>query len=377
MRTVVGLAVLFAASMTVVGPASPTQARPEAAAATRGGVSTGVGGVRGAARAVGKGVAAGEPAGRRGSRTQPRGPGQAGADSSAAHGGTNGARSPGALPRAVTDAIVAEDGFYGGVDAPTDNEITLRYGRHGRQILDAYWRPSPRLRAGVVILHGGYWLRGDKSAWRRTARMLAARGFAAFSVDYRLSGVATWPAQRDDAAAALAFVKRNAARFDLDPERIVVLGSSSGGHLATMLGVYGDGGSRVAGVVAVSPVASPALAYAEGGAAQASKRQRLLRDATVQLLGCTPHQDPACDRRLEDSSAVHHVSAGDAPMFLVHSVRDFVPSRHSLLLAERLRQVGVPVDVRVVPGSAHGGKLLREPAMFESVVDWITRVTRT
>jgi acetyl esterase/lipase len=293
----------------------------------------------------------------------------------------------------------ATESFYGGFDAPAEREGTYQYGPHYLQQLDAYWATtrnaaapadligrarqvvrgrsgerSDGRRPGVLLLHGGYWMQGDKRAWRGVARQLNAHGYTAFSANYRLSGEARWPAQRDDALAALRYIRRNAEQFNLDPDRIIILGSSSGGHLATVLGTYGEGDDQVSGVVAISPAASPYQAYVDGRGDDVSAQRRRLRQATVQLVGCVPQTGaPVCWERLEASVAANHVTRGDARMFLAHSIGDFVPSRHSIELSERLKRAGVPVEVRILPGRAHGGDLLAEPALFERVLTWIDR----
>lgn len=305
----------------------------------------------------------------------------------------------GAVEPAVSAAAaqITSDGFYGGLDVPAEHESTYAYGPMWHQQLDAYWGTGTQKRPGVLLLHGGYWLRGDKGSWRDFGRQFAGRGYAAFSVNYRLSTEARWPAQRDDALAALDYIRRNAARFALDPDRIVVVGSSSGGQIAAMLGAYGEGAKRVDGVVAISPAASPYQAYVDGRAAGPTTigrtggpiaagaggkvsakvlgQRRRLSEATVRLVGCVPRSGaPTCWERLEESSAVNHVSSGDSPMYLVHSVGDFVPSLHSAELGQRLKAAGVPVEMRIMPGNAHGGRLMRQPVLFESMVDWIARV---
>lgn len=286
------------------------------------------------------------------------------------------ASAPDGTAEGGTEAM-ASDGLYGGVDLPFEREATFSYGPMYAQQLDAYWSSGKARRAGVVIFHGGYWMRGDKGAWRGLARLFAARGYAVFSANYRLAGEARWPAQRQDAMAALDYVKRNADRFNLDPDRIVAVGSSSGGQIAAMLGTYGEGRTRVAGVVAVSPAASPYQAYLDGAQPNVTGQRRKLRDATVRLVGCVPRVGaPVCWERLEETTAANHVSGGDAKMFLAHSTGDFVPSRHSIELGDRLKAAGIPVEVRILPGEDHGGDLLREPALFENILDWIGRAVQ-
>ncbi|WP_161602753.1 alpha/beta hydrolase [Thermomonospora catenispora] len=274
------------------------------------------------------------------------------------------------LPPAADDVVTARAVM---ITPEPPNTRTYSYGPAERQRLDAYWHDADRERPGVLIVHGGYWKSGDKSDWKYTARRLAARGYAVFVTNYRLIP-ARWPAQRTDVAAALEYVKRNARQWRLDPDRIVVLGSSAGGHLAAQLGTVGEGGRRVRGVVALSPVISLERAYRDGAAPGASQSRRKLRQAVRELLGCDPEApdaDPSCFERMEDAAPTSHAGPGDAPMLLLHSANEFVPALHGRMLASVLTAAGVKATVQVVPGRAHGGTLLRDPARFAAVARWI------
>jgi acetyl esterase/lipase len=265
------------------------------------------------------------------------------------------------------------------VTPPPPDTATYSYDEGSRQRLDAYWRTGGggAARPGVLILHGGYWMAGDKQTWKYTARKLTTRGYVVFSANYRLAPNSRWPSQRSDAEAALEYIRRNAHQWNLDPSRIVVLGSSAGGHLATQLGTYGEGAQGVRGVVALSPVVSPYQAYQDGGVAGADPARVKLRRAVRMLLGCMPGEgDPECRDRLEDASSISHAGSGDAPMLLLHSSKEFVPVPHSNGLAEALRAAGVPVTVRTVPGVAHGGELLNDERTRESVFAWIDSVAK-
>ncbi|MFI2613899.1 alpha/beta hydrolase [Streptomyces sp. NPDC018584] len=262
------------------------------------------------------------------------------------------------------------------------SETTYSYGSHDRQKLDAFWNASDSERPGIVILHGGYWY--EDSGWATWSRYFADKGMAVFSVDYRLNFDAPWPAQRNDALSAITWIKANAAKFDLDPERIVVLGSSAGGQIATSLATYGSGGDRIKGVVALSPVASPYRAWNDGNRDDSTAKERKVRDNATILARCFP--DPAdtdaslhasCWDTWKDMVVKNRASgADDAPMYLVHSEGDFVPVQHSLDL-EAAEEVGhgMPADrvtVETVTGSAaHGGGLLDTAGMPEKVLTWI------
>ena len=97
-------------------------------------------------------------------------------------------------------------------------------------------------RPAILAIHGGAWKSGDKGWGETFASELCPRGYVVFSVNYRLSSEPNgrWPAQIEDVQKALRFVRTNAARFRIDPERIASLGMSAGGHLATMVALRND-----------------------------------------------------------------------------------------------------------------------------------------
>jgi acetyl esterase/lipase len=265
------------------------------------------------------------------------------------------------------------------VTLPPLRKRTYSYGADKEQRLDAYWRaPAEGTRQpAVLLLHGGYWLQGDKSSWGRVAGRLAAQGYAVFAADYRLSGEAPWPAQRDDAEAALAFLKSHADHFTIDPDRVVVIGSSAGGQLASMLGTYGAGAQHVRGVVALSPVNSPYLGYLDGALPGAPASQVKLRQSVEQLIACTPREiDLFCWGRLEDAAPATHAGRGDAPMLIMHSTDEFVPAAHSTELVTALKSYGVAVTLKEQPGTAHAMSIIKDPAAWRTVVTWIDSIAK-
>jgi acetyl esterase/lipase len=261
------------------------------------------------------------------------------------------------------------------VSAPRPlHQATFAYGRDAAQRLDAYWTAgSGGRQAGILLLHGGYWLEGDKSTWRPVARRLVARGYAVFAANYRLSPQAPWPAQLTDATAALGYIQRHAGRFHLDPSRMVVIGSSAGGQLATMMGVAGTG--HIRGAVALSPVNAPYLAYVDGGRVGASAPRRKLRRAVAMLVRCVPAgiAAAACMNRI--AAATPQVTASAVPMLFLHSRGDFVPAVQSAVVRDALAATGVTVDLKIVPGVRHGAGLLRAHHVAAMVEDWIDAVT--
>lgn len=235
--------------------------------------------------------------------------------------------------------------------------------------LDVY-RPTagPKPAPVVVFLHGGGWVKGSRDEITRpgvsgtdVARGLTRRGYAVVTADYRLSKVAKWPAQLFDAKAAVRWVRANAARFQLDPQRIGVWGKSAGGQLAAMVGTTagdprfeGDEGttgvsSEVRAVIDwYGPADLPALAAGRDGKAHPSK----VADLTG-LFGCAPTDCPPDTLTL--ASPVHYAGARKPPPFLIqHGTADtLVPVQQSEELADALRKAGGFVELKTYPGASH------------------------
>ncbi len=89
----------------------------------------------------------------------------------------------------------------------------------------------------VVLVHGGGWRSGDRREFAPLAARLAARGFAAATIDYRLSGQALYPAAIDDVKQSILWLKEHAAQYGIDPGRVAVAGGSAGGQIASLVGV--------------------------------------------------------------------------------------------------------------------------------------------
>ena len=101
--------------------------------------------------------------------------------------------------------------------------------------------PSGQPRPAVVAIHGGSWSGGSMTSFRHDAQnavvRLAQRGLMVFAIDYRLArpGSPGWPGAIEDIREAVRWVRRHCREFDVETERIAVMGQSSGGHLASLL----------------------------------------------------------------------------------------------------------------------------------------------
>lgn len=89
----------------------------------------------------------------------------------------------------------------------------------------------------VVLIHGGGWSSGSRSHLVPMAQQLAAAGYVGVPLEYRLTPEAKYPASLQDIRAAVRWLRKHAAEYQIDPEKIALLGCSSGAHLATLIGV--------------------------------------------------------------------------------------------------------------------------------------------
>ena len=136
-------------------------------------------------------------------------------------------------------------------------KLNLTYANYGDRSLemDIYrpkgvWGELP----AIVCIHGGGWAKGNRTSHAKIAQALAARGYVAATISYRLSGEAPFPAAIQDCKAAVRFLRANAKELGIDPDKIGAIGLSAGGHLTALLasshGVYeleGKGGNPAYG----------------------------------------------------------------------------------------------------------------------------------
>jgi len=222
-------------------------------------------------------------------------------------------------------------------------------------LMDALVPPAAdKPRPMVVFIHGGGWRAGDKSSGKLYLEALGAAGFVAFSIDYRLTQEAEFPAQIHDCKAAIRFVRKHAKEFGGNPGEIGVIGASAGGHLAALLGTSG-GVPRLEGSEGETGVSSTVQAVSDWyGPADFTQIQDLPESTAsmvTALLGGMPSKVPTT---AADASPVTFVDAKDPPFQIIHGTEDpTVPFSQSIELRDVLAHQGVPVELIQVPGGGH------------------------
>lgn len=122
------------------------------------------------------------------------------------------------------------------------NQPGLVYAEHdGAKLVGDLYLPKGRAKAPVLVaIHGGGWQVGSRDFYRYWGLFLARSGYAVFAIEYRLGKDGVYPAAVYDAKAAVQFVRAKAAEYDLDPNRIGLVGDSAGAHLAALVALAGD-----------------------------------------------------------------------------------------------------------------------------------------
>jgi acetyl esterase/lipase len=200
-----------------------------------------------------------------------------------------------------------------------------------------------------VVVHGGGWDGGDRTQLADWNHRWAARGFAVAAISYRLAPRHRWPAQREDTRAALDWLKANADRLGLDAGRLVLVGRSAGGQIATAV-AYGANDPAIVGVVSFYAPQDMDFAWGVSREDDALNSVNLMR----QYLGGPPDTS---ERQALYASASAQLMAGPSapPTLLLHGRPDtLVWYRHSERMAARLREAGVPHYHLELPWATHG-----------------------
>lgn len=263
------------------------------------------------------------------------------------------------------------------------------------QTLDLYWPadgdgPFPV----IVAIHGGAFMGGDKRDAQLTPALAALeRGYAVASVNYRMSGEATFPALVYDVKAAVRWLRANAPRFLLDSARIAAWGGSAGGYLALMLGVsagipeledpaQGNAGQPCT-VQAVVDWFGPTdflkmdEQLAESGLAPAPAVAHSAANSPESLLlGRQITEIPDLVRRANPETYLH---TGAPPFLIQHGDRDdTVPYQQSVNFAAKARAILGPgqVALELLPGARHADPAFATPDNLKKVLDFLDQTLR-
>jgi acetyl esterase/lipase len=224
-------------------------------------------------------------------------------------------------------------------------------------------------RPAAILIHGGTWKDGSRDDEKENARYLAKHGYVAFTIDYRLVGQGgEFPHDIADVKDALAFLAEHAAEYAIDPNKIVLSGSSSGGHMA-MLAAYSPNSGDLhaeshptSSVRAAAAVSLFGLSDLSGDYAHASDKAHVVH----YLNGKTPHDSPS----LYVTASPINYGRSAVPTIFAHGTDDHnVPISQSTTMASILRKNSIRAEIVPVEGAGHWfGPVTRELVLSRVVV---------
>ncbi|MDJ0552879.1 MAG: alpha/beta hydrolase [Microcoleaceae cyanobacterium MO_207.B10] len=281
---------------------------------------------------------------------------------------------------------------------PTEVKVlqNLVYGNYTFQnqekslLLDLYLpqkkpdKPLPLL----IYIHGGSWLRGEKEYC--PGKIVVQRNYAMACISYRFSSEAIFPAQIQDVKNAVRWLRKNADKYNLDPNNFGAWGPSAGGHLSALLGTSAGVeklepknnnqgiSSAVKAVCAWYPPTDftqvpPAFEEPINAAVEEKYKDKewyVYTVATHKLLG------GVVSKNLELAALanpINYVDAQDPPFLIMHGEKDnIVPISQSVLLADALSEKGVEVEFVKKPnwGHYHGRGEDFDPVLIDMAMDF-------
>jgi acetyl esterase/lipase len=279
--------------------------------------------------------------------------------------------SPGGAASSVTGATATQVAY---ADASPSENLTLYTPRTGSG-------PFPV----VALFHGGGFAMGDAGMENQYAQDLVDAGFAVATVNYRLSGEATYPAGAQDAKAAIRWLRANASQYNLKADEIGAWGQSAGGYLANVLGATGDQATifddPALGNAGTSSAVQAVVSWF-GPTDFATMDEQLACGADSQT-----HSDASSPESQWLGGAVASSSATPSTnvsayvakaktlpaWFLAHGDADcLVPGGQSAELADAITAAGSTVDYTVLKGAGHMDPAF-DSTQLAPTVDFLTK----
>jgi acetyl esterase/lipase len=206
----------------------------------------------------------------------------------------------------------------------------------------------------IVLIHGGGWSGGNRDQLNEPCWHMAERGYVTATVSYRLAPSAVWPAQIEDVKCAVRFLRANAARYNIDPQRIGAVGFSAGAHLAMLLGTTDakDGLEGTGGWQDQSSKVQVVVSFFGPTDLTAPELLPDLSPVLKRFIGAKMSEKPEL---FKQASPVNHVSHDSAPMLLLQGTVDpLVNWSQAVKMAEALTRNDVDGRVELLIGRGHG-----------------------
>lgn len=249
----------------------------------------------------------------------------------------------------------------------------VQYGTGGGQPLTLHLampervdKPAPC----IVVIHGGAWRGGDKSQHTAQIFDFAKQGYVSVSVGYRFCPKHRFPAQVEDVKCAVRFLRANAEKYHIDPDRFGAVGFSAGAHLSMMLGVMGkdDGLEGDGGSAGLSSKVQAVVAFFGPTDFNADDIPPLSVGLLSDFVGVTKDEDQG---EREKASPITYVTKDDAPLLIFQGTKDpLVPHTQAYKMADAMTAAGVPGRVELLLGAGHGWGWKEVQRTFNQAIDF-------
>jgi acetyl esterase/lipase len=276
--------------------------------------------------------------------------------------------------------------------ASQDTYVDISYGSSPAQQLDIFLPDGFEAPYPVIIsIHGGGWCGGDKTGPdTEIAKAGLKRGYAVVAVNYRLSGEAIAPAQIQDVKAAIRFIRANAGKYHLDPNKLAVWGSSAGGALAALAGTssgvqelqdlsmgYTRFSDRVQAVVDwCGPVDLATMDQQFKTSGINGEKMDVLDSYGSKYVG---NRITLVPELVQLVNAANYITPDDPPFYIQHGTADtLVPYQQSTELTKKLEAVLGKDKVQLVtmPGMGHDGHGFTNPESISHVLDFLDKTLK-
>jgi acetyl esterase/lipase len=209
----------------------------------------------------------------------------------------------------------------------------------------------------VLLIHGGGFRAGNRHGYDGLCMRLAAQGYVAATVEYRLAPKYQFPAAVYDCKAAMRWLRANAAKYHIDPSRVGVTGGSAGGHLALFLGVTGgvqefegDGGNP-------DQSSKPTCVVSFYGPSDFTKSYGHSKDAAEVLPLFLGGDLEKAHRRHIEASPLYWVTPDAPPTLCIHGTKDdYVAYEQAGWIVDKLKAADVEAELLTIEGAGHGFK---------------------
>lgn len=215
--------------------------------------------------------------------------------------------------------------------------------------LDAYFLKEKKQNPAIVILHGGGWKSGNKAQMETFAIEMASKGLSCFNIEFRLSPEAPYPAAIFDVKKAVQYIKEKAKEFNVDTTKIAVLGCSSGGQMASLIGTT-NGKNIFEETTNNDKYSSKVNAIINIDGILAFKHPESIEGKVAGFwLGGSYEEIP---RIWEQASPLNNTDKNTPPvLFINSSIPRFHAGRDDMIAI--LNQYGIYYEVQTIPNSPH------------------------